>query len=132
VWLAIEDPVAHARWHPFVTEIIGTHELEQVRKRLVLSGKKPGHTRERCVEHEPGHHVVWQIEQDTTGFARMVSAWRASSARRISTRAPSYRLPAGGRRQRARYLREMTAASQSTGLPRRVTTYQVPPNSSTP
>jgi hypothetical protein len=60
-----------------VTEIIGTHDLHQVRSCSVLIGKKPGHTRERCVEHEPGHRVVWGIEQDTTGFARMVSAWRA-------------------------------------------------------
>jgi hypothetical protein len=77
VLLAIEDPVAHARWHPFVSQITGTHELGHVRNCSVLIGKKSGHTRERCVEHEARRRVVWEIERDSTGFARMVSAWRA-------------------------------------------------------
>jgi uncharacterized protein YndB with AHSA1/START domain len=80
VWLAIEDPVAHARWHPFVTQIAGRHELDAVRSCSVRVGKKPGQTSERCVEHEHGRRIVWAIEEDTTGFGRMVTGWRAGFA----------------------------------------------------
>jgi carbon monoxide dehydrogenase subunit G len=76
-WLAIEDPVAHARWHPFVTEITGEHEPDQVRTCAVLVGKKPGRTRERCVEHDDHRRIIWAIEEDSSGFGRMASGWRA-------------------------------------------------------
>jgi uncharacterized protein YndB with AHSA1/START domain len=77
VWQAIEDPVAHARWHPFVTEIVGRHELDQVRTCSVLMGKRRGETRERCVEHGRGRRIAWAIEEDSSGFGRMVSGWSA-------------------------------------------------------
>jgi uncharacterized protein YndB with AHSA1/START domain len=80
VWLAIEDPAAHARWHPFVTLIAGKHELDHVRTCSVLVGNKQGQTRERCVEHDDGNRIAWTIEEDSTGFARMVSDWRAGFA----------------------------------------------------
>ena len=80
VWLAIEDPAAHAQWHPFVTEIAGRHELDQLRTCSVLVGKKRGQKRERCVEHDRGRLIAWAIEEDYTGFGRMVSDWRASFA----------------------------------------------------
>jgi carbon monoxide dehydrogenase subunit G len=77
VWKAIKDPVAHGSWHPFVTRIEGEHRLGAVRTCSVLAGKKPGTTKERCVEEEEGRRIVWSIEEDTTGFLRMVSGWRA-------------------------------------------------------
>ena len=77
VWHAIEDPAAHARWHPFVSAIAGGHELHEVRSCSVQVGKKEGTTKERCVEREDGARITWAIEEDSTGFARMVSAWRS-------------------------------------------------------
>jgi uncharacterized protein YndB with AHSA1/START domain len=77
VWRAIEDPAAHARWHPFVSAIAGGHELHEVRSCSVQVGKKEGTTKERCVEREEGTRIVWAIEEDSTGFARMVSGWRS-------------------------------------------------------
>jgi Polyketide cyclase / dehydrase and lipid transport len=77
VWLALKDPVAHARWHPFVTDITGEHELDQVRACAVLVGTKPALTRERCVEHDDHRRIIWAIEEDSSGFSRMVSDWRA-------------------------------------------------------
>jgi uncharacterized protein YndB with AHSA1/START domain len=77
VWTAIADPVAHASWHPFVTEITGGHELGQVRACAVLVGGKPGRTQERCVEHDDHRRIVWAIEEDSSGFGRMASGWRA-------------------------------------------------------
>lgn len=80
VWPAIEDPAAHARWHPFVTDIAGGHELDHVRTCSVLVGNKQGQTRERCVEHDDGDRIAWKIEEDSTGFGRMVSDWQAGFA----------------------------------------------------
>jgi uncharacterized protein YndB with AHSA1/START domain len=77
VWRAIEDPAAHARWHPFVSAIAGGHELHEVRSCSVQVGKKEGTTKERCVEREDGTRIAWAIEEDSTGFARMVSGWRS-------------------------------------------------------
>jgi hypothetical protein len=77
VWLAIANPAAHARWHPFVTEITGEHELDQTRACAVLVGGKPGRTRERCVEYDDRRRIVWAIEEDSSGFSKMVSGWRA-------------------------------------------------------
>jgi uncharacterized protein YndB with AHSA1/START domain len=80
VWRAIDNPAEHAGWHPFLTGISGNHELGQVRSCSVIVGRKHGQTRERCVEREDGLHIVWEIEQDSTGFGRMVSGWRAGFA----------------------------------------------------
>ena len=77
VWRAIEDPVAHANWHPFVTAIAGGHELHEIRSCSVRVGKKEGSTKERCVEREDGARIAWAIEEDSTGFGRMVSGWRS-------------------------------------------------------
>jgi uncharacterized protein YndB with AHSA1/START domain len=77
VWQAIEDTAAHARWHPFVTAIAGGHELHETRSCSVQVGKKEGTTKERCVEREEGARIAWAIEEDSTGFGRMVSGWRS-------------------------------------------------------
>lgn len=77
VWHAIEDPGAHARWHPFVSAIAGGHELQEIRSCSVRVGEKSGTTRERCVEREERERIVWAIEEDSTGFGRMVSDWRS-------------------------------------------------------
>jgi hypothetical protein len=77
VWAAIEDPARHAAWHPFVTRIDGAHALGEPRVCSVIVGKKAGTTHERCVELEDERAIYWLIEEDTTGFARMVSDWRA-------------------------------------------------------
>ena len=77
VWHAIEDPAAHARWHPFVTAIAGGHELHEIRECSVQIGKKPGTTKERCVERDERARIIWAIEEDSTGFGRMVSDWRS-------------------------------------------------------
>jgi Polyketide cyclase / dehydrase and lipid transport len=82
VWRAIDSPTEQAGWHPFLTGISGNHELGQVRTCSVVVGRKRGETRERCVEREDGRHIVWEIEQDSTGFGRMVSGWRAGFALR--------------------------------------------------
>ena len=80
VWEAIKDPATHARWHPFVTEISGEHELGRVRTCAVIVGKKAGETKERCVEEEHASRITWAMEEDSTGFGRMVSGWRAGFA----------------------------------------------------
>ena len=77
VWRAIEDPEAHARWHPFVTAIAGGHGLQEHRSCSVLVGKKTGTTRERCIEREESTRILWAVEEDSTGFGRMVSDWRS-------------------------------------------------------
>jgi uncharacterized protein YndB with AHSA1/START domain len=77
VWMAIEDPALHAGWHPFVTDIVGEHRLRQTRTCSVLVGRKQGMTTERCVEHDEGQRIAWVIEQDPTGFGRMVAEWRS-------------------------------------------------------
>jgi uncharacterized protein YndB with AHSA1/START domain len=77
VWHAIENPESHARWHPFVTAIAGGHELNEIRSCSVKVGKKDGSTKERCVEREERARIAWAIEEDSTGFGKMVSEWRA-------------------------------------------------------
>jgi uncharacterized protein YndB with AHSA1/START domain len=77
VWRAIEDPSAHAGWHPFVTAIAGGHELHELRSCSVQVGGKEGKTKERCVEREEGARIIWAVEEDSTGFGRMVSDWRS-------------------------------------------------------
>jgi hypothetical protein len=76
VWHALTDPADHARWHPFVTEIAGEHRLGQVRTCAVLVGGKHGQTKERCVIEEPASRIAWSVEENSTGFGRMVSNWR--------------------------------------------------------
>jgi uncharacterized protein YndB with AHSA1/START domain len=80
VWRAIESPAEHAGWHPFLTGISGNHALGQVRICSVVVGHKHGQTRERCVEREDERHIAFEIEQDSIGFGRMVSGWRAGFA----------------------------------------------------
>jgi hypothetical protein len=46
----------------------------------VIVGGKPGTTRERCVEADEARLLTWAIEEDSTGFSRMVSDWRAGFA----------------------------------------------------
>ena len=82
VWEAIKDPATHARWHPFVTEITGEHALGHVRRCSVVVGKKTGETKERCVEEDEASRISWAIEEDSSGFGRMVSGWRAGFALR--------------------------------------------------
>jgi uncharacterized protein YndB with AHSA1/START domain len=77
VWGAIADPARHAQWHPFVTRISGQHRLGAVRSCSVVAGKKTGETRERCIEEDAERRISWAIEEDSTGFSRMVSDWRA-------------------------------------------------------
>lgn len=77
VWRAIADPAAHARWHPFVSAIAGGHELHESRSCSVRVGKKERTTTERCVEREEGVRIAWTIEEDSTGFGRMVTGWRS-------------------------------------------------------
>ena len=77
VWHAIEDPEAHARWHPFVNAIAGGHQLREIRSCTVKVGSKEGTTRERCDEREEGVRITWAIVEDSTGFGRMVSDWRS-------------------------------------------------------
>jgi hypothetical protein len=43
----------------------------------VQVGKKEGLTKERCVERDEGARIAWAIEEDSSGFARMVSGWRS-------------------------------------------------------
>jgi len=77
VWHAIQDPAARARWHPFISAIAGGHELHDIRSCSVQVGKKARSTKERCVERDAGARIAWAIEEDSTGFGRMVSGWRS-------------------------------------------------------
>jgi uncharacterized protein YndB with AHSA1/START domain len=78
VWWAIADPTAHADWHPFVSEIVGGHELHEIRSCSVHIGKTAGTTKERCVEREEGARIAWTIEEDSSGFGRMVAGWHSA------------------------------------------------------
>jgi Polyketide cyclase / dehydrase and lipid transport len=73
VWAAIEDPVAHAEWHPFVTRIGGEHRIGASRTCELDLGKRTGRTRERCIAHEAERRIAWKVEEDSTGFLRLVS-----------------------------------------------------------
>lgn len=77
VWRAIEDPVAHADWHPYVVRIAGEHRLGASRSCAVLVGRKTGETRERCLEADAPRAITWGVDHDTTGFSRMVTDWQA-------------------------------------------------------
>jgi hypothetical protein len=77
VWDEIRDPARHAAWHPFVTGITGEHGLGATRACEVALGKKRGRTRELCVAEEESRLLAWRIEEDSSGFLRLVSDWTA-------------------------------------------------------
>jgi hypothetical protein len=77
VWDAIRDPVAHARWHPFVTEISGEHRRGATRACRVDLGRRTGETHERCIAHEHERRLAWRIEEDSSGFLRLATDWTA-------------------------------------------------------
>ena len=77
VWRAIEDPVAHTAWHPYVVRITGEHRLGASRSCTVSVGKRTGETRERCLQSDAPRAITWAIDDDTTGFSRMVTDWQA-------------------------------------------------------
>jgi uncharacterized protein YndB with AHSA1/START domain len=76
VWVAISDPAQHVQWHPFATRIEGAHTLGSTRTCSVLIGGKPGSSRERCSAYDEARTIMWTVEQDSSGFSRMVSDWR--------------------------------------------------------
>jgi hypothetical protein len=76
VWKAIADPGEHVAWHPFATRIDGDHALGEVRRCTVVVGGKPGTTAERCSAYDEGSAIMWIVEQDSSGFSRMVADWR--------------------------------------------------------
>jgi len=77
VWREIKDPALHTEWHPFVTQISGEHSLGATRSCAVLLGKKAAETKERCVAEDDERRLAWKIEEDTSGFLRMVTDWTA-------------------------------------------------------
>jgi hypothetical protein len=79
VWVAIKDPAVHVAWHPFLTGIDGEHVLGATRTCSVTVGGKQGTTRECCVAEEQERTISWASEEDSTGFSRMVSDWRADA-----------------------------------------------------
>lgn len=60
-----------------MSAIAGRHELHEIRSCSVHVGSKDGTTEERCVEREDSARIAWAIEEDSTGFGRMVSSWRS-------------------------------------------------------
>jgi uncharacterized protein YndB with AHSA1/START domain len=76
VWKAIAEPDEHVTWHPFATRIDGGHALGEVRTCSVVVGGKQGTTAERCSAYDEGSAIMWTVEQDSTGFSRMVTDWR--------------------------------------------------------
>ncbi|MCX5559553.1 SRPBCC family protein [Streptomyces sp. NBC_00038] len=79
VWQVIKNPDAQARWHPYIIRITGDHRLGAMRICSVVLGGKPGATQERCIEIEEDEQwrITWAIDNDTSGFSRRVSDWRA-------------------------------------------------------
>jgi carbon monoxide dehydrogenase subunit G len=77
VWKEIKDPARHAEWHPFVTNIAGEHRLGEARKCAVAIGKRAAETKEVCTADEERKRLAWRIEEDSSGFLRMVSDWTA-------------------------------------------------------
>ena len=77
VWEAIRDPSLHADWHPFVDSIRGEHALGASRRCAIRVGKKAGETVERCTAYDEEQRILWQIDEDSTGFLRLVSDWTA-------------------------------------------------------
>jgi uncharacterized protein YndB with AHSA1/START domain len=77
VWEAIRDPSLHAEWHPFVDSIQGDHAAGASRRCAIRVGKKAGETKEHCTRFEEERGILWQIDEDSTGFLRLVSDWTA-------------------------------------------------------
>jgi carbon monoxide dehydrogenase subunit G len=77
VWHEIVDPQRHAAWHPFVTRIRGDHSLGATRSCDVAMGKKRALTSEVCVAREERDWIMWRIDEDSSGFLRLVSDWTA-------------------------------------------------------
>jgi uncharacterized protein YndB with AHSA1/START domain len=77
VWQEIVDPERHAAWHPFVTTIRGDHGLGATRSCEVALGKRRAQTTELCVVREEGDRITWRIDEDSSGFLRLVSDWTA-------------------------------------------------------
>jgi len=77
VWEAIRDPALHADWHPFVDSIRGEHAAGASRSCAIRVGKKTGETVEHCTAYEENKRILWQIDEDSTGFLRLVSDWTA-------------------------------------------------------
>ena len=75
VWKAIQDPAEHVAWHPFATRIEGEHAAGAVRSCTVQIGRKPATTVERCTAYENEAVIMWSVEQDSSGFSKMVSGW---------------------------------------------------------
>jgi hypothetical protein len=75
VWAAIQSPSTHASWHPFASEIKGVHALGEVRRCSVDLRGKPGATRETCTTYDAERAIGWRIEEDSSGFSRMVAEW---------------------------------------------------------
>ncbi len=86
VWEAIQDPNVHTLWHPFATRVVGEHALGATRACSVLVGGRAGTTQERCSTYEEGRTIMWTVEQDSSGFSRMVSQW--STGFSLSPRGP--------------------------------------------
>jgi uncharacterized protein YndB with AHSA1/START domain len=80
VWDVIADPSVHAEWHPFVESIDGEHAPGATRRCKVQVGKKAGETVERCTAYDDGQRIAWRIDEDSTGFLRLVSDWTAGFA----------------------------------------------------
>jgi uncharacterized protein YndB with AHSA1/START domain len=76
VWKAIAEPGEHVTWHPFATRIDGEHALGEVRRCSVVVGGKLGTTAERCSAYDEASTITWTVEQDGSGFSRMVTDWR--------------------------------------------------------
>jgi uncharacterized protein YndB with AHSA1/START domain len=77
VWRVIKDPALHAEWHPFVTSISGEHRFGATRNCSLSLGGKTAETKERCVAEDEERRLAWRIEEDTSGFLRIVSDWTA-------------------------------------------------------
>jgi uncharacterized protein YndB with AHSA1/START domain len=77
VWEAIRDPSLHADWHPFVDSIRGEHAPGASRRCAIRVGKKAGETKEHCTASDEEQRILWQIDEDSTGFLRLVSEWTA-------------------------------------------------------
>lgn len=77
VWEAIKNTEAHAKWHPFLAKIEGSHELGGTRSCAVKIGGKVAHTSEQCVADDTMQRILWRINEDSSGFLRMAADWTA-------------------------------------------------------
>jgi Polyketide cyclase / dehydrase and lipid transport len=75
VWASIRDPQVHAGWHPLLRSIQGDHALGATRTCIVDMGGKEARAVERCTTYVEGREIGWTVEEDSTGFTRMVSDW---------------------------------------------------------